>query len=182
MDRSTEDRIRTVTSKTHSILRTAYTFNTTNAALWMAHKQDASFHKETQFISRNGAMDLCTHRHRTGIIIIIIYHLYAGYLQLCTWNKPWIEGTQCGSRSVFTIYATRMLCRMLGMLCTFFLHQHSSQYVCSAQYGCFLQFLNFVLSRYAAQILSERFQNGSNRPYYYYRYRFCFHIPRELNF
>ena len=45
----------------------------------------------------------------------------------------------------------------------------------------FLQFLNFVLSRYVAQVLSEWFWNGSSRPYYY-RYQFCFHIPHALSF
>jgi hypothetical protein len=44
----------------------------------------------------------------------------------------------------------------------------------------FWQFLNFVLSRYVAQLLSEWFWNASSRPCYY-RYHFCFHIPHALN-
>jgi len=34
------------------------------------------------------------------------HHLYAGYLQLYTWNKPCCEFMQCCSRSVFTVCAT----------------------------------------------------------------------------
>jgi hypothetical protein len=45
----------------------------------------------------------------------------------------------------------------------------------------YLQFLNFVLSPYVAQVLTESFWNGSSRPYYY-RYHFCFHIPQAMNF
>ena len=32
----------------------------------------------------------------------------------------------------------------------------------------FLQFVDFVLSHYVAQVLSERFCKGSNFPYYYW--------------
>ena len=53
--------------------------------------------------------------------------------------------------------------------------------MCSDQYGCFLYFLNFLLSGYVAQTLSEWYWNGSSRPCYY-RYHFCFHIPHVLNF
>jgi len=50
-----------------------------------------------------------------------------------------------------------MLFRPWNMFCTF----TSAQ--CSVQYGCFfLQFFNFVLSRYVAQVLSELFWYGSN--------------------
>ena len=47
------------------------------------------------------------------------------------------------------------------------LHQHFPQFVCCAQCGCFLQFLNFVLSRCVAQVLSEWFWDGSSRPCYW---------------
>ena len=43
-----------------------------------------------------------------------------------------------------------------------------------------LQSLNFTLSRYVAQVLSEQFWNCSSGPYYY-RYHFGFHIPHALN-
>jgi len=46
-----------------------------------------------------------------------------------------------------------MLFPMFNMFCT--LHQHFPQFVCSAQYGCFLRLLNFVLPLYVAQVLSE---------------------------
>ena len=44
-------------------------------------------------------------------------------------------------------------------------NQHFPQYVCSAQYGCFLQSLHFVLCRHVAQVLSEWFWDGSSRPF-----------------
>ena len=53
--------------------------------------------------------------------------------------------------------------------------------MCSAQYGCFLQLLNFVLSRSVAQVLSEWFWDGSSRPCYC-RYHFWFYIQHALNF
>jgi len=34
------------------------------------------------------------------------YHLHAGYLQLCTWNKPSFYSIQCCSCSADTIYGT----------------------------------------------------------------------------
>jgi hypothetical protein len=37
------------------------------------------------------------------------------------------------------------------------LHYHFPRCVCCAQYSCFLQFLNIVLSRYAAEVFSEGF-------------------------
>jgi hypothetical protein len=66
------------------------------------------------------------------------------------------------------------LFRSWNMFCTFTLAL-SAVCVCSVQYGCFLlQFLNFVLSQYVAQELSEWFWNGSSRTYYYYWYQFSF--------
>ena len=32
-----------------------------------------------------------------------------------------------------------------------------AQFMCSDQHGCFLQFLDFTLSRYVAQVFSETF-------------------------
>jgi len=58
----------------------------------------------------------------------------------------------------------------------YFLRQHFTQYVCSAQYGCFLQFLNFVLSRYVAQVLSEVILRWVQSPYYYYYYYYYYYI------
>ena len=57
------------------------------------------------------------------------------------------------------------------------LHQHFPQFVCSAQYGCCLQFLNFVLSCFVAQVLSGWFWDVSSSPYFYrYRFSFTFHM------
>ena len=52
-----------------------------------------------------------------------------------------------------------MLFRPWNMLCNFTVALSA---VCSVQYGRFLQFLNFVLSRYVAQVMSEWFWNGSS--------------------
>jgi len=46
-----------------------------------------------------------------------------------------------------------VLFRVLNMSCT--LRQYVSQYVCSAQHRCLLQFFNFVLSRNVTQVLTE---------------------------
>jgi len=35
------------------------------------------------------------------------------------------------------------------------LHKYFPKYVCSAQYGCFLEFLDFMFSRYVAHVFSE---------------------------
>ena len=48
----------------------------------MANKQDANFHKKTQFTSRNGVLDHCTQRHMgiiTISIIIVIINYYCYY-------------------------------------------------------------------------------------------------------
>ena len=47
--------------------------------------------------------------------------------------------------------------------------------MCSAQYGCFLQFLDFVASWYVAHVFSKCLSNSPSRPYYY-RYHLCFII------
>jgi hypothetical protein len=48
--------------------------------------------------------------------------------------------------------------------------------------GCFLQFLNFVLSRYVAQVLSD-FEMAPVAPVITgITYHICFHMPQTLNF
>ena len=71
-----------------------------------------------------------------------------------------------------------MLLRPRKIVCTFTL----ALSVVRVQYPMwlFLQFFNFVLSWYVAQVLSVWFWNGSCRPCYC-RYHFCFHIPHALN-
>jgi hypothetical protein len=54
-----------------------------------------------------------------------------------------------------------MLFPMLNMFCTF---TSALPTVCSAQYGCFLQLLNFALSRSVAQVLSQPFSHSSSPP------------------
>ena len=92
----------------------------------------------------------CYHRHPC-------YYLYAWYLQFVLHVmlfRPWIM--------FFTFkFALSIVC----VQCPIWL---------------FLQFLSFVLSGYVAQLLSDWFWNGSNRPCYYW-YHFCFHIPHALN-
>ena len=57
---------------------------------------------------------------------------------------------------LFCIYSLcYMQCYFVREICFVLLHQHFPQYVCSAQYGCFLQFLDFVVSSYVVQVLSE---------------------------
>jgi hypothetical protein len=63
------------------------------------------------------------------------------------------------------------------MFCTF---TSALPAVCSAQYGCFLYSLDFVLSQSVAQVLSEWFWDGSICPYYC-RYHLCFYIPHAIN-
>ena len=53
----------------------------------------------------------------------------------------------------------------------------AEMHVRSAQYGCFLQLLYVVLSRYVGQIFSEWFWDGSRCPHNYsYHFCFTFHI------
>ena len=66
-------------------------------------------------------------------IIIIIYHLNAGYLQLCTTNTPCLYSTYCCSYSAATVYVT---CNVISNVeCSALLHYHFPQCVCSAKYG-----------------------------------------------
>ena len=48
--------------------------------------------------------------------------------------------------------------------------------MCSAQYGCFLEFLDFIFSLVCAHVFSELLWNSPSRPYYYW-YHLCFYIP-----
>ena len=53
--------------------------------------------------------------------------------------------------------------------------------MCSAQHGCFLQFLNFVLSSYVGKVFYEWLWDGSTCRYYYWHH-ICFDIPHVLYF
>jgi hypothetical protein len=48
-----------------------------------------------------------------------------------------------------------MLFHILNVL--YFYISNFPKYVCSAQYGCFLQFLDLMLFRYVGRVFSERF-------------------------
>ena len=61
------------------------------------------------------------------------------------------------------------------MFCTFTLVLPVVCVQCSIRLF-FWQFLNFVLSRYVTQVLSEWFWNVSSHPRYYWQH-FCLHIP-----
>ena len=45
--------------------------------------------------------------------------------------------------------------------------------MCSAQYGCFLEFLDFMFPWYVAHVFSKWLWNSPIRPYYYW-YHLCF--------
>ena len=55
------------------------------------------------------------------------------------------------------------------------------KYVCSAQYGYFLEFLDFKFSWYVAHVFSKWLWNSPSRPYYYW-YHLSFYIPHALYF
>ena len=107
------------------------------------------------------------------------YHLYTGYLQLYNWNNPRHYYIQCYSCSVFTVCAT---CNVISHVkCSVPLHQHFPQSVCSAQYGCFLQFLNFVFSRHVTvRVILIWFQSPLYYYYYYYNYYHHHHHHHPL--
>ena len=99
----------------------------------------------------------------TIIIIVIIIIIIITFMQDIFNFIP-------ESKNVFGVYSVADVLWLKFMLRVMFfphvvrfilLHQHFPQYVCSGQYGCFLWFLDFVILRYLAQVLSERFSDGS---------------------
>ena len=70
---------------------------------------------------------------------------------------------------------------MLFRPCNMFRTLTSALPAVCAQYGCCLQFLNFVLSRCVAQVLCEWFWDGSSRHYYYRYLFFWISIVRSLS-
>ena len=71
-----------------------------------------------------------------------------------------------------------MLFRMLNMFCTFTSALPAVCVQCPIWLYLFMQFLNFVLSRHAVQLLYEWFWDGSSS----YWYQFSCYIPQALNF
>jgi hypothetical protein len=85
-----------------------------------------------------------------------------------------LRNTTLLSHSVATVYGAQITSCCVGS--NVLLHKHFPKYVCSAQYGRFLYFLNFVVSWYGAHLFSEWFWNSSSRSYYYW-YHPSFYIP-----
>ena len=69
------------------------------------------------------------------VIVIICYHHYAGYLQLCTWNKTAFLRYIALQHSVVTIYGTRNAVSYDKSF--LLLENYFPQYVCIAQCGFF---------------------------------------------
>ena len=74
----------------------------------------------------------------------ICYHLYAGYLQSHTRNKPCFHGTQCCSCSVFTVCATCNVISRVKYVVYFYISTSRSMcavpsmaVVCSSLISCF---------------------------------------------
>jgi hypothetical protein len=79
--------------------------------------------------------------------------LYAGYLELYTVPE---------TNHVYRVYSVQAILQLQFMVDVILLPMlnvlyYFLKYVCRAQYGCFLYFLDFVLSRYVAQVFSEGF-------------------------
>jgi hypothetical protein len=129
---------------------------------------------QRHFISTNPdwtVLGLNLGRRLVAIVIIILFVVVvfvvavvsfrcsftAIYLTKCFW------GTKCCSCSVFTMYLqciynlfTIYALRTSNPFEHFvLLPQHFPQFVFNAHYGCVLQFLELVLSRCVAQVLSE---------------------------
>ena len=135
-------------------------------------------HYHNHYYLRDEARNKGSYTGRHYIIIILITFTHDIYNYTHKTNHVSTVYSFC-SHSVATIYGT---CNDISNDKHFVLpHQHFPQYVLSVQYGCFLQFLNFVLSGYVAQVMYERFWDGYSRPCYY-RYQFCLCIPHALYF
>ena len=92
-------------------------------------------------------------------MLIILHSLFTIIYPKQTMSLRYI---QCCSCSVFTVCATCNVISHVNYVVYFYISTSRSVCVCSAQYGCCLQFLNFVLSWYVARVLSEWFWNDSS--------------------
>ena len=88
----------------------------------------------------------CYHHHHRCL-------LYAGYPYTYSRDKPFPQGIHCCSYSVFVVYGASISSSCVGSFVL--LHLHFPKYVCSVQYGCFLQFLNVMVSWCVAHVFSE---------------------------
>ena len=118
------------------------------------------------------------------IIIIIIIIIFITFMQGIYNYIPETDSVSTVYSVAAVLYVQFVLHVMLflpwNMFCTFTLALSAGCVQCPIRLVFLLYFLNFLLSCYVAQVLSEWFWNGSSRPYFY-RYHFCFHIPHALN-
>jgi len=137
-------------------------------------------------------MDLLIGMLLVSIIIFSPYYYYYYYYYPCShlharYNDNYIIESNCVSR-VYSVAAILylqfvlhvMLFRPWNMFCTFTLAL-SVVFVQCPIWLFFLYFLNFVLSRYVAQVLSEWFLKWFQLPVLL-PVSLCFHIPHPLNF
>jgi hypothetical protein len=71
-----------------------------------------------------------------------------------------------------------MLYPMLNIL-YFYISTYRTCVQCPMWLFSVVQYLDFVLSRFVAQVFSEWFWEDSSCPYFYW-YHFCFYVPRSL--
>ena len=71
----------------------------------------------------------------TIIIIININHIYAGYLQLYFWNKPFSYAIKCCRYSGITIFGT---CNVISHDKNLAPYTNTTRSMCSAKCGCFV--------------------------------------------
>ena len=86
------------------------------------------------------------------IIIIIIISFMQGIYTYIPETKL-VPSEYSVSAIVITIYGAYIDSSCVGSIVL--LSQHFTKYVYSAQYGCFLQFLHFMVSWYVAYVFSE---------------------------
>jgi hypothetical protein len=63
------------------------------------------------------------------------YLLFAGYLHLCSWNKPYPKGIQCCSYPIVTIHGAYNV--ISNIKCIILLRQYCPKYMRCSQYGYF---------------------------------------------
>ena len=105
------------------------------------------------------------------IIILVITSMQSMYNYTPKTNRVTTVYSVAAVLYLQSVLRVLLFC-MLNMFCTFYIS--TSRSLCAVpSMACFLQFLIFLLSQHAAQLLFEWFWDGSSRPYYYW-YHFCF--------
>ena len=116
----------------------------------IAHNWNWFKQRETRGLEEKGKPILQLHR----FLVLYYYsyyiccHLYARYLQLYTWNKPCLYGTQCCSCSVFTVCATCNVISPVKYVLHFYISifhilcaVHKMAVFCNTLISCFLGIL-----------------------------------------